>query len=161
MSTAATLTFRRATLADLPSLAALGDEVNAVHHEALPDVFAPPVPGRDEAHWRDAIGADDAHVAFVAESDGTLVGFVTGRVSDEASPMFVPMLLCHVGTLGVAAAMRGRGIGHALMALLEGWARERGAVEMHLNVWRFNGGAARLYAELGYEERSAFMARRL
>jgi len=122
----------------------------------------PPVsPERDRTHWRDAIAQDDAHAAFVAERAGTIVGFVTGHVSDEPSPMFVPVRVCQVGTLGVAASARGQGIGRALMAQLEAWAREQGADETHLVVWRFNERAARLYEELGYEERCAVMARRL
>jgi ribosomal protein S18 acetylase RimI-like enzyme len=162
MTTDVDLHVRRATLADLDAIRALGDEVNAVHREALPDVFAGPgAPERDLAHWRDAIGQDDERAAFVAERSGAVVGFVNARVLLETSPMKLPTRMCQVGTLGVAAAARGQGIGRALMDHLEAWARERGADEMHLVVWRFNERAARLYAELGFEERCAYMVRRL
>jgi ribosomal protein S18 acetylase RimI-like enzyme len=156
------LQVRRATLDDLPAIHALGDEVCDVHRDARPDVFAGAgAPGRDDARWREAIAGDDARAAFVAERGGAIVGFVTARVLDEPSPMYVPVRACEVGALGVAAAARGQGVGRTLMTHVEAWARAAGAAEMHLVVWRFNERAARLYAELGYEARSTFMARRL
>ncbi len=46
--------------------------------------------------------------------------------------------------------LRGRGIGSAVLAGLVGWARERGAFGVYLQVERDNPGAKRLYERFGF-----------
>ena len=156
-----TIAIRRATLDDLAAICTLGHEVNLLHVAARPDLFAPADDAaQHEPRWRRAIERE-GHAVFLAERAGTAAGFVTAHVADEPSSYFLPVRLCHVGSLGVAAAERGRGIGRALMAALEAWAVEQDAGEVHLTVWQFNARARRLYAELGYEERTTLMCKRL
>lgn len=58
---------REATPEDLPAICALGEAVNALHHEVWPQVFAEPGdPLRHAAHWRQSIAAEQATV-FVVE----------------------------------------------------------------------------------------------
>lgn len=47
------------------------------------------------------------------------------------------------------------------MAMAEAWAIASGAVDMRLNVWRFNAAAVHLYEELGYEVRTLHMGKSL
>jgi GNAT superfamily N-acetyltransferase len=155
------LNYRIAHLADLPALCALGSEVSLFHHAALPDVFAlPNEPERDAGIWRRAIEGERS-VAFVAERRSTVVGFVTAELEDEAVTLFNPVRFCRIGTLGVVLAERGRGVGRGLLAALEQWARSHSASEVHLNVWKFNEAAIRLYTELGYEAQTQLMVKRL
>jgi ribosomal protein S18 acetylase RimI-like enzyme len=151
--------YRIANLADLPAICALGSEVNLFHHVALPDVFAQPnEPERDVEIWRKVVDGEQS-VAFVAERSSTLIGFVTAELVDETLTLFHPARFCRVGTLGVVLAERGRGIGSALMAALEQWAISHSASGAHLNVWKFNEAAIRLYVELGYEAKAQFMVK--
>ena len=62
------ITYREATLVDLQAICVLGQQINALHHAAFPDVFAPSGdPQRDEGLWREMIGAPEA-TTFVAET---------------------------------------------------------------------------------------------
>jgi GNAT superfamily N-acetyltransferase len=56
----------------------------------------------------------------------------------------------HVGDVVVARQERGRGIGRALLAAGEQWARARGYRLLTLNVFLGNERAQELYVELGF-----------
>lgn len=154
-------TVREAAEADLASICALGEEVNSVHHQAFPSIFAGPgSPERDRAHWSSSITKADS-ACLVAVEAGTVVGFVTVAVVNENHSLLQPGRFGRIGSVGVAARMRGQGIGVALMRQAEVWASERGATELRLNVWAFNEPALAMYRELGYEVRSHQFAKAL
>ena len=153
------LVLREATAEDLPAICVLGQEVNLLHHEAWPQVFAPPSePGRDAAHWQQSIAKPDA-AAFVAEQSGQVIAFITVSLVAESNPLLQPMLVARVGSVCVSAQFRRGGIGRSLMARVEQWAHERGASDIRLNVWAFNAEALRFYEELGYAVRSHFLGK--
>jgi GNAT superfamily N-acetyltransferase len=152
---------RIARAEDLPSLCALGAEVSRFHHAALPNVFArPDDPERDATIWAQAIEEPDS-VAIVAERGTQVVGVATATLADEDASVFQARRYCCLGVMGVVPAERGRGVGRALMAAVEQWAREHAAAEVHLDVWSFNETAIRLYAELGYAPRTQRMVKPL
>jgi uncharacterized protein YndB with AHSA1/START domain/GNAT superfamily N-acetyltransferase len=152
---------REAAPDDLAAVCRLGAEVNLLHHEAWPDIFAGPGdPMRQAAHWQRSIGADDA-TTFVAERGAQVVGFVTVFVVRDASPLLQPEAYARVGTVCVDGPHRGAGIGHALMQQAEAWAMQRGLTDLRLHVWHFNQRALHLYDELGYEVRSHVLGKRL
>ncbi|MCK9189891.1 GNAT family N-acetyltransferase [Acidithiobacillus sp.] len=153
--------YREATPDDLPSICTLGEEVNAVHHRAFPDVFAGPGKhDRDAAHWLNSIGKDSA-ITFVAEEDGKVLGFVNVSMANESHSLLQPMRFGRVGSISITEERRGQGIGPALMKLAQDWVAQHGGSEVRLNVWAFNAHALHLYEELGYEIRSLFLAKRL
>jgi ribosomal protein S18 acetylase RimI-like enzyme len=152
------LHYREATVADLPSVCALGDEVNSLHHQAFPNIFAGPGrPDRDLAHWSGSISKEDSTI-FVAQDGTSLVGFVTVSLARENHSLLQPTTYGRVGTIGVGSGRRGQGIGRTLMQLAQEWVRHRGGVDVRLNVWAFNAQALHMYSELGYEVRSHQLA---
>ncbi len=84
-------------------------------------------------------------VVLLAEEDGEVVGRLSA--SRDTHPASL-----HVADLGlmVAASHRRRGIGTALLAAAEGWAREAGIRKLELHVFPWNGPAIALYERLGY-----------
>ncbi|MCI2245172.1 GNAT family N-acetyltransferase [Xanthomonas sp. PPL568] len=155
------LIYREAMESDLRAICALGEEVNALHHEAFPHVFAGAGDAdRDAAHWNSSIGRDDA-TTFVAETQGVLVGFVTVGMVTESHSLLQPMRFGRVGSVGITGRHRGQGIGPALMQRAHDWVALRGGVEMRLNVWAFNTHALHVYEELGYEVRSLTLVKPL
>jgi GNAT superfamily N-acetyltransferase len=145
---------REATASDLPAICALGAEVNALHHEAWPQLFAPEgPPERDSEHWQQSIARDSA-TTFVAVVEGVVVGFATVALLRETNSLLQPLSYGRIGSVSVAKAHRGNGIGPALMAQAEKWALSRGALDLRLNVWSFNQHALQVYKELGYVPRS-------
>jgi GNAT superfamily N-acetyltransferase len=144
---------REATVEDVPAICLLGQEINFLHHEAWPQIFAAPSdPSRDAPHWQQGIAGPNA-ATFVAEPLGQVIGFITVFFVIDSGPLLQPTPFARVGSIGVAARQRGHGIGRALMARAERWAFERGATDIRLNVWAFNQAALRFYEELGYDVR--------
>ena len=156
------VTYREATRSDLRPICILGQEVNAIHHAAWPEIFAPSgEPDRDDQLWLKTIGQTDA-TTFVAEVAGAIVGFVNiSFIEKESHPLLQPLPVAKVGSVGVASAHRSQGIGRELMRRAESWAYAKGARHVLLNVWSFNARAIKLYEELGYEVRSCSMGKRL
>ena len=149
-----TVVIREATAEDLHGICVLGQEVNRMHHEAWPQVFAAPSdPRRDASHWEQSIAKLDA-TTFVGELAGQVVAFITASSVTESNPLLQAMLVVRIGSVCVSAQHRRHGIGRLLMARAEQWARERGAGDIRLNVFAFNAEALRFYEELGYAVRS-------
>lgn len=105
------VTYREANEEDLPALCRLGEEVNAIHHEAWPGVFAAPdAPDRDRSHWAQSVGKTSA-TTFVAEANGLVVGFVSVSVLAEAHSLLQPLRYARIGSVAVNASHRGSGYG--------------------------------------------------
>ena len=154
-------TYREATISDLPTICTLGQVVNLLHHEAWPQIFSPASdPQRDALYWSKSIDTENS-TTFVAEKAGEIVGFVSVSVTAENLSLLQPMCFARVGSVCVAEAFRGQGIGRELMAQVELWAAANGAADVRLSVWAFNQPALRLYEELGYEVRSLNLGKEL
>jgi ribosomal protein S18 acetylase RimI-like enzyme len=154
--------YRRATAEDILTICELGQILNAVHHEARPDIYSAATTdvARDKAHWLPSLQEED-RATFLAEEGETAVGFVTAQIARPTSSLLQPLVVGRIGSIGVIERMRGRGVGRSLMNLAQEWARENGAADMRLTVWQFNRSAVDLYEELGYEIRAFEMGKPL
>ncbi|HEV3253105.1 MAG TPA: GNAT family N-acetyltransferase [Candidatus Acidoferrales bacterium] len=125
---------RAATLADAAALAPLSGQLG---YPATPE---------ETAQRLRRILDDAQHAVFVAEAAGRVAGwvhvFVYRTMESDAR--------AEIGGLVVDEAARSRGIGRALMAGAEAWAREKGcqAVGLRSNVIREKAHA--FYEALGY-----------
>lgn len=91
----------------------------------------------------------DKGAAFVAESsEGTPVGVVTV----SASKHFSGEPQAEIGELAVADDVEGQGVGSALLAAAEQWARERGYHFVSLGTGAANTRARAFYAQHGFRE---------
>lgn len=87
---------------------------------------------------------------FVAEdAGGARLGFIH---LDGRTDYFTGEEVGHVSDVVVAPGAEGRGVGRALMAEAERWARGRGFRLLTLNAFARNVRARRLYEQLGYGE---------
>jgi ribosomal protein S18 acetylase RimI-like enzyme len=141
---------RDARIADCSALAALWGEADALHHAALPHIFAPPVAPARSAETIAAILDDPDQGLLVADDQEVLVGLVHLTLRERRPPL-VPKRFAVVEAIAVAAAHRGTGIGRSLMNSAHRWAGDRGVKEVWLDVWEFNAGAIGFYEALGYE----------
>src|SRR5262245_48191864 len=139
--------YREASQADLAPICRLGQEVNVLHHEAWPHIFASPGdPMSHASHWQQSIAAEQS-TTFICEREGTVVGFVTVFIVQDTSPLLQSVRYARVGSICVAQEHWGQGIGSELMRHAERWAQQRGVSDLRLHVWAFNERALRLYAE--------------
>ncbi|PFG43053.1 ribosomal protein S18 acetylase RimI-like enzyme [Isoptericola jiangsuensis] len=137
------VTFRAATLADLPRVVELiaDDPVAA----ARTGEFGP-----GHVAGFEAIEASGNDELVVAELDGAVVGclqltFVPGISRGGATRLLVE-------AVRVDARLRGRGLGRALMAYAHARGRERGCVLAQLTSDKERPDAHRFYRSLGYAQ---------
>jgi GNAT superfamily N-acetyltransferase len=84
---------------------------------------------------------------LIAECNGSPSGFV---FLEEHEDYFTLASHGHIGILVVAEGREGRGVGAALMAAAEEWARSRGHTSLTLNVFEGNARARALYERSGF-----------
>lgn len=142
---------REATEDDSEAISALFFEGDALHHQALPDIFPEASSSaRTREYVRHLITADDAAL-LLAESDSRVVGLVEITIQGvPPSPLHTPRRYARVLSLVVAERFRKRGVGTALMERTHRWALGKGVNQIELNVFEFNEAAIRLYEKLGY-----------
>ena len=92
---------------------------------------------------------------FVATVDGRTVGFVSGELR-EGSPTFMPKTWASVDDVFVDPGHRNGGIGHALIASVEAWAKQKGANGVSLQVAAANARGRKFYEDLGFREVSVY-----
>jgi len=90
--------------------------------------------------------ADPEVRAWIAEENGTVVGFLYGHVIRKRAGPAVEVLLYEIG---VRAAHRRRGVGRKLVKALLEWSTELGARETW--VLAGNPGAVEFYRACGFE----------
>jgi aminoglycoside 6'-N-acetyltransferase I len=131
------------------------------YHRDIDDMppLIPPI-GIEYARQRfAAMRTDDAEqLLLVGEVDGEVVGHVEARMRRDEPAGFVGT---YVEELAVAPEWRGSGVGTALMAAVDEWARGRGALSVALDHFHTNQGAHRLYERLGFRVRGVIMEKRL
>lgn len=151
-------TIRPARVADLAALVEVFAEGDTFHAQGQPDTFrVPDIPLRDTDSLAQVLAEVDAAI-FVAEGEGDIIGAMRLQVRESQSlPHFVPRRYVEVSELVVLPTARRMGVGQALMAAAEEWARSKQLATLELLVWGFNDAALTLYEKLGY----VTMARRM
>jgi ribosomal protein S18 acetylase RimI-like enzyme len=135
----ATTEDREAILALVPRLA---------QHGTPPGRDAGQIAATDLQTIAAAIDARTAETALLtAEHDGSIVGFIHVKTVTD---YYTQQPIGHVSDIVVASRAEGRGVGRALIAAAEDWARSRGYTWMQLNVLVGNTAARSLYEQLGY-----------
>jgi ribosomal protein S18 acetylase RimI-like enzyme len=128
-----------AILALVPRLAATGTPRGRDREQVL---------AADLASIGEALHDDSGACAiFVAEQGGTVVGFLHVR---RMRDYYTQADLSHVSDIVVAAAAEGKGVGTALMADAEHWARAQGHALVQLYVLPENDAARALYERRGF-----------
>jgi ribosomal protein S18 acetylase RimI-like enzyme len=97
----------------------------------------------------------DGQAVFVARMDGDVVGMVA--VAEQRH--WSGDLDAYVGELATAADREGRGIGRALLARAEEWARDRGLERITLETGAANTRARNFYRALGYLDEEVRLTR--
>ena len=151
---------RPAVAADLPALLALIQGVADEHAALEPDYFRAgqaPVAARVRAAM-----ASSQQLLLVAQRDGQVVGLLRAKVERIPDLGFLAGLAClKVSELAVAPATRRGGIGKALLAAAETWARQQGLDEVRLSVWSRNADALAFFDAGGYRPASQTRIKRL
>jgi RimJ/RimL family protein N-acetyltransferase len=103
-------------------------------------------PGEERRHLR-AVRRSRRAAVLVAEKEGRVVGRLSIVCDDQPA--------CeHVADLGLMVAKNSRrqGVGSALLAAADEWARRVGVAKIELHVFPHNHAARALYLRAGYRE---------
>jgi GNAT superfamily N-acetyltransferase len=142
-----------------------GDDDRAGILELAPRLAEGVAPWRDQAEallagrrWLedslDAAKTGDGIVLVAADEDG-----IAGVISVRPSTHFTGERDGYIGELVVAHRAARRGIGRALVAAADGWARDHGLRHLTLHTGAFNTGARAFYADLGFVEEEVRLTR--
>lgn len=93
------------------------------------------------------LGSPDLHQLWVAEVDGETAGWIHGFWR----PLLESPAAVEVGGLAVGERWRRQGVGAALLATCENWARSKGATLITLRSAAYGEDIPDFYAEQGYQ----------
>jgi ribosomal protein S18 acetylase RimI-like enzyme len=98
--------------------------------------------------------AEHGGVMFVAEDDGgALLGWsVVGEIKGEAFVVAEERNFAYIFELFVVEGTRGQGVGRALIAPCEEWAKAKNFKTIQIGVLAGNHRAAKIYREAGYSD---------
>jgi ribosomal protein S18 acetylase RimI-like enzyme len=99
--------------------------------------------------------AGDDHGVFVARVDGEVVGLVA--VSEQRH--WSGQRDAYIGELVTGQRVEGRGVGRALLARAEQWARDRGLDRITLETGAANSRARDFYERQGYQDEEVRLTR--
>ena len=142
-----------------------GDDERAGILDLAPRLAEGVAPWRDQAEalqagrrWLedslDSARTGDGVVIVVADEEG-----IAGVISVRASTHFTGERDGYIGELVVAHRAARRGIGRALVAAADEWARDHGLRHLTLHTGAFNAGARAFYADLGFVEEEVRLTR--
>ncbi len=96
---------------------------------------------------------------FVAEDNGNLIGFATGKIGQ-----FHQYKLSKYGEVVnfyIKKEYRHQGIGKQLIEALENWFKEKGCQVARIETWTFNKETIEIYKKLGFKEISLMFIKEL
>jgi ribosomal protein S18 acetylase RimI-like enzyme len=150
---------RDAHLGDARSLIELRKQLDDIHAEARPDLFASGY-FYDENEIVTLFAAQKSKIIVVGDGNSSrvLAYMVLNTEKAPQSPIFnYPRTFVYINDLCVSEAYRDQGIGKALMEYAIGYAKEIGAHTLELNVAEFNMKAIGLYESMGLRTRNRRM----
>ncbi len=151
------MNIRRANANDKTRIEELLCQVLEVHHNARPDIFKSGTK-KYTSDELDAIITDDARPIFVAEEDGTVLGYAfcifVQHVKDN---ILTDIKTLYIDDLCVDEGARGKGIGRKLYNFAVNYAKDNGCYNLTLNVWADNTSALGFYEALGLQKQKIGM----
>jgi len=158
---------RLARKEDLEALCKLYFEFHEFHVRGVPDRLRslgdPDKYDRSELSPKleEIIKGGDSAI-FVAEVDQKPVGLAEVYIrEDKPDPARIQRTYGFLQSLVVTQKSRKQGIGKKLVQVSEKWAKQKGAIEMQLDIWEFAEGPFDFYQQLGYRTLRRTLAREL
>ncbi len=160
MGNDSSFTIRRAEAGDEAALGRLGAGLMRLHHSFDRDRFLAPSPHSEAGYGQFLVSqlAEDDAVVFVAEREGTIIGYVYAGVE----PLSWKELRDRAGFVHdvlVDDDARDAGIGARLVETAAEWLLARGVPRVMLWTAERNAGAQRLFARLGFRRTMIEMTR--
>lgn len=145
-----TIIVRPATMTDHASVNRVSAESAALHARAHPERFVAASDALPADHFRHLLDTENSEV-YVAVRDGDVVGYATVQLHETRPyPVVRPRRFAVIDEISVAESVQRQGIGRLLIDAVLGWARDRNASAIELNVFEFNEAAIAFYEDVGF-----------
>jgi len=141
---------RRAVLADTAGLYSAWDQLRAYNASRDPRIVPVPVDREEFIAAFDTIVSRPGTATFVAEDEGSIVGFVRGLI--EANQVDrLPERHATVGYIYIAPTHRRIGLGKQLFDAVADWANQQdGVSHLEMSVIASDAGAEGFWRRLGF-----------
>jgi diamine N-acetyltransferase len=144
------ISVRQAGEGDVELLAELNRFVHEVHLNRMPQRFKPAETDAVSEWFRSMI-QKPAVRAWIAESDGSAVGYVLATTCDwPETPFRSRRMFYQIDQIAVSPGFRRKGLARALVDCVLADARARGIQDIELNSWFFNTEAHDAFRALGF-----------
>jgi diamine N-acetyltransferase len=157
-----TITVRLAITSDIPAIQSLNQELQDLHHEAVPEHFKPSDCAKFPAHELEYALSDPFQLLWIAEIEGACAGYALCFIRPKENTWNTfgqgHLVLNHIT---VARALKRRGVGTALVRSAENHASDLALGGLALDFWSFNADAEKFYQSIGFEVRRKFMWKRI
>jgi ribosomal protein S18 acetylase RimI-like enzyme len=151
---------RAASPQDRDALQALWREIDELHTAIVPSFFGW-AEDRSEMALRRALAGTN-EMLLVAEDREAIRGLAHVILYDTPEGEGRRQTRrAHLDSLVVQSGYRRRGCGRALMQAAGAWAKQKGASQILLTVWKGNEGAERFYGSLGFVSISQVLGAKL
>jgi GNAT superfamily N-acetyltransferase len=115
-------------------------------------------PRREGPQYYSALLADDNALCLVAQENASVVGHLIGRIT-RGAPLRAESVTAVLESMRVAPEARRAGVGSALFARFDSWARSRGANHLSVTAYAANTSAIAFYRRQGLRDSSVTLGR--
>ena len=147
-----------ATLKDRPDVERLAKQIHAMHVAWRPDIFRMPDEMFDDALYQEML---EGRELYVCKLDGIVVGYAILKIKEYKWAAMVYRKVMVIDQFCVDEAIRGRGVGTAMMEDIRALARAFGCTDLQLGVYPQNDAAVGFYQKCGFTIRSIDMQRKV
>lgn len=153
------LTIRKARVKDARKIVPLSTDFLKQHSSYSPlDVLVPPTKEKETRSWEKRIRSRK-YTVFVAESEGSILGFMTLLFPKRYSFKKVRDV-GEIEVMAVSSKARGRGVGKAMFEEAKKYFRSKGVSHLQINV-RLKNPALGFWKKLGFKEYDVKLYRKL
>lgn len=143
---------RFASLDDVSALAHLTSTVQALHAQAVPDIFKAPDIGALAADFRVRILTNPQIRVLVVDIDGELVGCAVVQFMERPENAYTyARRWLHIDQIGVKPSRQRQGLGQMLLEAAAALARSEGINRVTLDTWAFNRQAQAFFRKNDFE----------
>ena len=143
---------------DWDAVKRLSVQIHDLHAAWRPDIYC----HSDEPYPKDAfLEAIDKRLIYVAKLQDAVVGYVTLSIQERDGPGTVPKRLLRLDSICVEKALRGHGIGKAMVTDVRALAGVFRCTELILGVHPENDDAVAFYQKCGFQIRTIHMDMKL
>ena len=147
-----------ATAEDRADVNRLARQIHTMHVAWRPDIYRMPKELFPEEEFQKMI---DRRELYVGKMDGIVVGYAIVKIREYNWPSVVYRKVMVIDQVCVDEAIRGHGVGTAMMEDIRALARAFGCTDLQLGVYPQNDAAVSFYQKCGFMIRSIDMQRKV